>query len=83
MDTKDVLHIASLLLNAILLVLGYFAKRTVEDMTGRIAKLETENGEIKEDLVDVKLHYVHKEDMKDFKDELFNRLDRIEAILHK
>jgi len=38
--------------------------------------------ELEKDITEVKIRYVHKDDLKDFKDELFVRLDRIEQKLN-
>ncbi len=65
-------HLAlSSVLTGVLGVLGWLFRNSLQ----RITDLEKE-------IVEIRLTYVHKNDMRDFKDELFARLDRIEDKLN-
>lgn len=65
---------ASLLITAVLAVLGYLMKKQIE-------RVETDLKDAQKDLVDVKVNYAHKADVHAMKQEIIARFDRLEDKL--
>ena len=80
----DNLHYISWALNGVLLLLGYLMRTTVEANRKRVDDLETAIKEQGKDIVEVKVHYLQKDDFSEFKNELWRKLDDLKSIVgHK
>lgn len=79
----DNLHYVSWFLNGLLALLGWFMKTTLDSYKDRIIKLENRADNFDSGLTDVKVHYLHKDDFSEFKQELWAKLDDIkETVKH-
>ena len=56
-------------------VLGYLMKRNIESAEARITKLET-------DMDNFRANYLHKDDFREFKQELRDMIDEIRKDIH-
>jgi len=80
----DNLHLISWVLNGVLAVLLYLMRTQLEDTKGRMETIEKLHRELAKEVVDVKVHYLLKDDFSEFKDELWRKLDDLKEIVrHK
>jgi len=77
----DNLHYISWALNGVLLLLGYLMRTTIEANKQRVDSLENTVKEQAKDIVEVKVHYLQKNDFSEFKDELWRKLDDLKSIV--
>ena len=79
----DFIHIASIIFNLLALGIGYLIKGTFDSMKERLDKLEKAKAEQDKDITDIRIHYLHKDDFSEFKQDLWSRLDDIkESVKH-
>jgi uncharacterized membrane protein YraQ (UPF0718 family) len=77
MDTTTIIiTVASFLFNGLIGLVMYFMKAALESIKGDNIKLQAQIEHIKET-------FYRKEDFRDFKEELFNRLDRMESSFER
>jgi len=80
----DNLHYVSWALNGVLLLLGYLMRTTIEANKQRVDTLEQLVKDQGKDIVEVKVHYLQKDDFSEFKNELWRKLDDLKSIVgHK
>ena len=77
----DNLHYISLALNGVLLLLGYLMRTTIEANKQRVDQLEVAVKEQNKEIVEVKVHYLQKDDFSEFKNELWRKLDDLKATV--
>lgn len=80
MSTSEVI---SWLLNACFLLAAYGLKSMHTTLKEEQLLQKTKIDRVHDDLVATKLTYVQKDDFKEFKEELFARLDKFEQALGK
>jgi hypothetical protein len=79
----DNLHYISWALNGVLLLLGYLMRTTIEANKQRVDTLEKLINEQGKDIVEVKVHYLQKDDFSEFKNELWRKLDDLKtSVMH-
>jgi len=65
-------------------VAGWFMKTAVDSFKDKINEIHAAQKEQAKDIVDVKVHYLLKDDFSEFKDELWRKLDDLKEIVkHK
>lgn len=69
------------LLVALFGVAGTLFKMQLNRVDKDLQEHKENHQELRDDLTDVKLHYVHKEDFLSYKQELWHRFDRLEERL--
>ena len=68
--------ILPLALNVVLGLLAYLGKQQIDTLKQAILDLKAEHQRHRDDIQNVKQEYVNKDDFRDFKAELYNRLDK-------
>lgn len=77
----DNIHYVSIALNLIVLLIGYLMRTTIEANKQRVDSLESAVKEQGKDIVEVKVHYLQKDDFSEFKNELWRKLDDLKATV--
>jgi hypothetical protein len=62
-------------------VVGYLGRTAVESMKEQVKALQQTQVDQAKDIVDVKVHYLLKDDFSEFKDELWRKLDDLKEIV--
>lgn len=73
----DTLHLISWALNGLLAIIVYLVKAAMEDVKTRIGEVEKSVKKQDSDITEVRIHYLHKDDFSEFKQELWAKLDDI------
>ena len=63
---NEILFIIEILTGAVIAMLGFYAKNTKEDLE-----------KLREHLTNVQINYVHKEELRDFRNEVINLLKEV------
>ena len=77
----DYLHFISWVANGLLAIMFYLLRQTIEDGKARMTKLEQDLKDQAKEIVEVKVHYLQKDDFSEFKEELWRKLDDIKTIV--
>lgn len=80
---KELWHYIELFFGAMFALFAWFVKDAINTIKEKIAHVTTVAKENQDHINKIKLDYVLKEDFRDFREELFNRLDRLEDIMRK
>lgn len=70
-------QIISLCVSLVVGLLGYFMKRTINDLDEKVKELRHEHYLLTQDLQETKRTYLHKDDFKEFKQELRGMFEEI------
>ena len=73
------LEIALLVINVLLVILGYLMKDKVDKLEGSINTAVSKAAMVADELNAVKLNYLHRDDFKDFKLELRSMFEEIKS----
>ena len=80
---KEYWHIIEVTIGALFALFAWFVKDAINNIKEKIHNATSFAKENHDAINQVKLDYVLKADFKEFRDELWNRLDRLEDLMRR